>query len=109
MEESLQYYRTQHPQEIIPQNLLRELLEDANHSDELASIAGLLGSRVAATWAGINDLLICSPAGRNGETLKLSTLCGSHEERFQVLFHSSNIASRKNRSCDQQHSVSERS
>ncbi|BDA46797.1 hypothetical protein COCOBI_09-2500 [Coccomyxa sp. Obi] len=83
VEGSLQYYKAQHPQEFIPQNLQRELLEDANHSDELASKAGLLGNRVAATWAGINDLLICSPAGSIGETLKLSTLFGSHEERFQ--------------------------
>lgn len=85
VEESLQYYKAQHTEEFIPQSLQRELLSDANHFDELASKAGLLGNRVAATWAGINDLLICSPVGSIGENLKLSTISGSHEERFQVL------------------------
>ncbi len=85
VEGSLQYYKAQHPQEFVPQNLLRELLEDSNHSDELASQAGLLGNRVAAIWAGINDLIICSPTGSIGEILKLSTISQSDEERFQVL------------------------
>lgn len=83
-DQSLRYYRAQYPEEFVPLPLLRELLEEAAHLDDLASNASLLGNRVTATWLGSEELLICSPAEDIGQTLRLSVLHGSHVDRFQV-------------------------
>ncbi len=83
-DQSLRYYRAQYPEEFVPLPLLRELLEEAAHLDDLASNASLLGNRVAATWLGSEELLICSTAGDIGQTLRLSVLHGSHVDQFQV-------------------------
>lgn len=83
MEESLQYYRAFYPDELVPQDLHSELLEEALHVEVAASKASLLGNRLASTWLG-NELLVCSPCGKIGETLKLSVVSDSNEDKNQV-------------------------
>jgi len=83
VEESLQYYRAFYPDELVPRELHSELLEEALHVEVAASKASLLGNRLASTWIG-NELLVCSPCGKIGETLKLAILSGSNEDKYQV-------------------------